>query len=83
MIDTNCSPASERLTGRENAYAHRIAVHGMQIGGKIYRDNRPVKITRISFNEIKVGCTIITIAALKELLRLAEYDEKIIQDGDE
>jgi hypothetical protein len=55
----------------------------MQIGGKIYRDNRPVKITRISFNEIKVGCTIITIAALKELLRLAEYDEKIIQDGDE
>lgn len=55
---------------------HKITVDGLR---QIRRDGTIVRVERVSDTEIKVGCTVVEIDALKRLLQMA--DTKILQEG--
>jgi hypothetical protein len=52
-------------------------------GGKIERDGKPVKVTRISDSMIRIGCTKVEIDVLRRLIYLANESERVLQDGAE
>ena len=60
--------------------SHRISLNP---DDRILRDGRAVKITRTSIDgEIRVGCTVVSVLALKQLLKIATRGD-ILQEGDE
>jgi hypothetical protein len=57
---------------------HRISV----AANVVLRDGKAVKITRINDEEIKVGCTVVTVEALNRILHLVHHQNNL-QDGAE
>jgi hypothetical protein len=50
-------------------------------GNTVLRDGWAVKIARLDSETIKIGCTVVSISALRRILNLAEETPKLLQEG--
>lgn len=51
--------------------------------GKLCRDARPMKIRVLGNGMFKIGCTTISLEAIRLIVKLVERDREILQDGAE
>jgi len=77
-------PSGDRLESYNPTWpAHKITLEPVLVGqGKrdvVLRDGEAVQILRIDNDTIQVGCTTVTIEALRQLLLMAE--KNVLQEG--
>ncbi len=72
----------DRMDSNSNSFqhvyvSHKITANGL---GEVLRDGIKVKISRVSDTEIRIGCTVVEIAALHCLLKLT-VENQTLQEG--